>query len=83
MELVVAAPAERPADAVIDAGRVAQLMVVGRHATAERHLNRLGSTSRGVLHRAAVPVAVIPPATTPGDTRPRTHAGSDVWAPTY
>ena len=83
VELVVAAPAERPVDAVIDAGRVAQLMVVGRHATAERHLNRLGSTARGVLHHAAVPVAVIPPAQTAGDTRPRKHAGSDVWAPTY
>ena len=61
---LTAAPAERPVDAVIDAGRVGQLMVIGRHATASRHLGRLGSTARGVLHRAAVPVAVLPPSKT-------------------
>lgn len=83
LEVVTAAPAERPVDAVIDAGRVGQLMVIGRHATASRHLGRLGSTARGVLHRAAVPVAVLPPSKTAHDKRPRTHVGSDVWAPTF
>jgi len=83
LEVVTAAPAERPVDAVIDAGRVAQLLVVGRHATASRHLGRLGSTARGVLHRANVPVAVLPPGEAAEDKRPRKHVDYDLWAPTF
>jgi nucleotide-binding universal stress UspA family protein len=84
LEIVTAAPAERPVDAVTDAGHVAQLVVVGRHTHGAGHLGtRLGSTARGVLHHAAVPVAVVPvpaPEDEPGD---RPHVGSDVWAPMY
>ena len=84
LEIVTAAPAERPVDAVTAAGRVAQLVVVGRRTRGAGHLGpRLGSTARGALHHASVPVAVVPGR--PSDDVPdlRTHVASDVWAPTY
>lgn len=84
LEIVTAAPAERPVDALTDAGQVAQLVVVGRHTRGAGHLGpRLGSTARGALHRALVPVAVVPVLS--GDDEPHqgTHVSSDVWAPMY
>jgi nucleotide-binding universal stress UspA family protein len=84
LEVVTAAPAERPVDAVLDAGRVAQLMVVGRHTRGARHLGpRLGSTTRSVLQHAKLPVAVVPLQRSEGNADPRTHVASDVWAPMY
>lgn len=46
---------EKTARALLEAGLTAELLVVGHH---RRRL--LGSTTHGVLHRAAVPVAVVP-----------------------
>ena len=84
LEVVTAAPAERPVDAVLDAARVAQLVVVGRRTPGHRHLgSRLGSTARGVLHHAAVPVAVVPLERSDDEPKPREHVASDVWAPTF
>ncbi len=80
VELVPRAVAEPPVDATLDASRVGQLVVVGRHTGhAAHHGLRLGSTARGVLHGARTPVAVVPlDASGPDD-----GTGSDVWAPTY
>jgi nucleotide-binding universal stress UspA family protein len=84
LEMVTVAPAERPVDALTDAGHVAQLVVVGRHTRGAAHLGpRLGSTARGVLHHAAVPVAVVPVQSSDDVARQRPHVSSDVWAPTY
>jgi nucleotide-binding universal stress UspA family protein len=84
LEMVTVAPAERPVDALTDAGHVAQLVVVGRHTRGAGHLGpRLGSTARGVLHHAAVPVAVVPVQSSDDVARQRTHVSSDVWAPMY
>jgi nucleotide-binding universal stress UspA family protein len=84
LEIVTAAPAERPVDALTDAGHVAQLVVVGRHTRGAGHLGpRLGSTARGALHHAAVPVAVVPVPSSGDIPRQRTHVSSDVWAPMY
>lgn len=84
LEIVTAAPAERPVDALTDAGRVAQLVVVGRHTRGAGHLGpRLGSTARGALHHALVPVAVVPVSSSDDVPRQRTHVSSDVWAPMY
>ena len=84
LEIVTAAPAERPVDALIDAGHVAQLVVVGRHTRGAGHLGpRLGSTARGALHHALVPVAVVPVPSSDDVPRQRTHVSSDVWAPMY
>jgi nucleotide-binding universal stress UspA family protein len=46
---------EKTARALLEAGLTAELLVVGHH---RRRL--LGSTTHGVLHRAAAPVAVVP-----------------------
>lgn len=84
LEIVTAAPAERPVDALTDAGQVAQLVVVGRHTRGAGHLGpRLGSTARGALHHALVPVAVVPVPSSDDVPRQRTHVSSDVWAPMY
>jgi nucleotide-binding universal stress UspA family protein len=49
---------DRPAAALLAAGADAQLLVVGHRP--RRLVARLGSTTHGVLHRAACPVAVVP-----------------------
>jgi nucleotide-binding universal stress UspA family protein len=46
---------DKPARALVAAGLTAQLLVVGH-----RPGRRLGSTTHGVLHRAACPVVVVP-----------------------
>jgi nucleotide-binding universal stress UspA family protein len=84
VEVVTGTPAERPVDAVLDAGHVAQLMVVGRHDRGVHRVGpRLGSTVRGVLHRAEVPVAVVPDGGDENVAERTTHRSSDVWAPMY
>jgi nucleotide-binding universal stress UspA family protein len=81
VEVVATSVAERACDAVLDASRVAQLAVVGRHTPASRHRGlRLGSTARAVLHRAETPVAVVPLSAAhfePSSARP----ASDAWGP--
>ena len=84
LEIVTVAPAERPVDALTDAGHVAQLVVVGRHTRGAGHLGpRLGSTARGVLHHAAGPVAIVPVTSSCHIPHQRRHVSSDVWAPMY
>ncbi len=52
----------KPAVALLDAGDVAQLVVLGRHTGPEHPGGfSFGSTARGVLHYSACPVAVVPP----------------------
>lgn len=56
---------DRPATALLEASAGAELLVVGhRH---RGRLARLGSTTHGVLHRAACPVAVVPVREPAGD----------------
>ncbi len=84
VEVVTAVPAERPVDAVLEAARVGQLVVVGRHTRDARHVGpRLGSTARGVLHHATVPVAVVPLQRSSAEPEPHEQATADVWAPMY
>lgn len=80
LEVVIKTPAERSVDAVLDAGRGSQLVIIGRHGKRGSHL---GSTARGVLHRAEVPVAVVPVEPLRANRRKSTRVGSGVWAPTY
>jgi nucleotide-binding universal stress UspA family protein len=81
VEVVATTVAERASDAVLDASRVAQLAVVGRHTPASRHRGlRLGSTARAVLHRAETPVAVVP--LSASHLEPSARPASDAWGPT-
>lgn len=59
--------AGQPAGAVMSNVEDAQLLVVGRRHTGRAAFG-LGSTSRAVLHRARLPVAVIPTPFRPGPT---------------
>jgi nucleotide-binding universal stress UspA family protein len=89
IEVATSAVAAQPADAVLDTGRVAQMVIVGRHAPASRYSGvRLGSTARSVLHRAGVPVAVIPPGSASPSKASAPDAegrasGAPTWAPTF
>lgn len=84
VEVVASTAAERAVDALIDAAHVAQLVVVGRHTPASRHRGlRLGSTARGVLHRATTPVAVIPIAGSTDEKDSDSRVSADVWGPMY
>jgi nucleotide-binding universal stress UspA family protein len=67
---VVAAPS--PTDAVLDAAKSAQLLVVGRHAQHRTASYGLGSVARHCLAEAQCPVIVTP------TTRPSHHVSS--WA---
>jgi nucleotide-binding universal stress UspA family protein len=49
-----------PVDALLDAAEDADLLVVGSHGRGALGLMLLGSVSRGVLHHATCPVAVVP-----------------------
>jgi len=59
VEVVVNCVAEPAGRAIIEASRVAQLTVVGRHASPTL-TGTLGSTGRAVLHHATRPVTVVP-----------------------
>ncbi|WP_116951360.1 universal stress protein [Jiangella endophytica] len=49
----------RPIDVVVEAGRTAELVVVGTRGRGEVRSLLIGSTSHGVLHHATRPVAVV------------------------
>ena len=51
---------ETPRQALLDAARVAQLTVLGRHSGGQLRGTQLGSTTRAFLFRAEQPVAVVP-----------------------
>lgn len=53
---------EHPVAALLGVADAQDLLVVGRHSIRARFGRLLGSTSQGVLHRAACPVAVVPTA---------------------
>jgi nucleotide-binding universal stress UspA family protein len=53
---------DRVAHALVEAGRSAQLIVLGRRGYGGLPGRRLGSTSHAVLHHAGCPVAVVPAA---------------------
>lgn len=61
VEVVRLPQQQKPAMALLDAGDVAQLIVLGRH-TDSGHPGgfAFGSTARGVLHYSTCPVAVVP-----------------------
>jgi len=59
VEVVATSVAEPAGKAITEASHVAQLTVVGRHASPAL-TGTLGSTARSVLHHAARPVAVVP-----------------------
>lgn len=81
VEVVATTVAERACDAVLDASRVAQLAIVGRHTPASRHRGlRLGSTARAVLHRAETPVAVVPLSAHHAESS-AARSSSDAWGP--
>lgn len=52
---------EHPVTALLDAGKGADLIVVGSRGRGGFRGLMLGSVSQGVLHHATVPVAVLPP----------------------
>jgi nucleotide-binding universal stress UspA family protein len=52
----------RPAGTLVEQSRVAQLLVVGSRGRGRLRAAVLGSVSHAVLHHAACPVAVVPPA---------------------
>ncbi|MGZ4426757.1 MAG: universal stress protein [Nocardioidaceae bacterium] len=52
--------AETPKQAMLDAAGVAQLTVLGRHPGGHLPGSPIGSTTRGVLHHAEHPVAIVP-----------------------
>jgi nucleotide-binding universal stress UspA family protein len=84
VEVVTAVPAERPVDAVLEAARVGQLLVVGRHTRDARHVGpRLGSITRAVLHHATVPIAVVPLQHDYAEPEPHEQVTYDVWAPMF
>lgn len=49
-----------PRQALVDAARVAQLTVLGRHSGGHLRGTMLGSTARGFLHQTEHPVALVP-----------------------
>jgi nucleotide-binding universal stress UspA family protein len=79
VEVVARSVAGSAADAILDAAKVAQLAVIGRHADSRSHASRLGSTARHVLRHAQRPVVVLPGSAAVVD---RSDLGG-VWAPMY
>lgn len=78
----VAEPADK---ALLEASRIAQLTVVGRHH-ARALTGRLGGTARGVLHAATRPVVVVPSGTPEQLTRELTERRTrpdQTWAPMF
>lgn len=77
--------AENADQALIEASRVAQMVVMGRHHSAALS-GLLGSTARGVLSHASRPVAVIPSGTREEllrDLFVHRSLAERPWAPTF
>jgi nucleotide-binding universal stress UspA family protein len=77
LEAVTRCIAEPAAQALLEAGRVAQLTVVGRHRRSHLGALPLGGTTRRVLRGAERPVAVVPSVTDPGGSARRGPRDSD------
>jgi nucleotide-binding universal stress UspA family protein len=82
LEIAVRAVAEPPGQALLDAGRIGQLTVVGRHPRRRADGFSMGATARDVLNRTERPVAVVP---VPGATGEEPSPARDVpsWAPMF
>jgi nucleotide-binding universal stress UspA family protein len=80
LEIVTRSVTGLPQQALLDAARVSQLVVVGQHLG--HQLGRLsrGSTTAGVLTHATRPVAVVPLGLPPA---PERTADRPTWAPTF
>lgn len=85
VEVSVHSVAENADQALLEASRVGQLVIVGRHHSAQLS-GLLGGTARGVLSHASRPVAVIPAGTREELVRDL-HAHRSLperpWAPTF
>ena len=85
VDVSVHSVAENPDQALLEASRVAQMIVMGRHH-APALSGLLGSTARSILSHASRPVAVIPAGTR--DELVRDHAvhrslGERPWGPIF
>lgn len=56
---------QEPADALVEAGRDADLILMARRTRGPLHLSRLGGTAHAVLRHAPCPVVVLPVHATP------------------
>ncbi len=84
LEVIATNVAEPPDHAVLEAARVAQLAVVGRHHSTTLS-GVLGATARRVLRHATRPVAVVPSGdrdALAAEVRMR-HGDEIFWAPTF
>jgi nucleotide-binding universal stress UspA family protein len=70
-----------PVDALTDAAEGADLLVVGSHGRGALGSMLLGSVSRGVLHHAACPVAVVPAERRRSELSAMAHSQRDVVVP--
>ncbi|TDD11745.1 universal stress protein [Nonomuraea deserti] len=59
VKIIEDVPSTHPVDALTDASERADLLVVGSHGRGTLGSMLLGSVSRGVLHHARCPVAVV------------------------
>lgn len=77
VEVVPRCVAESPRRALLDAARVSQLTVLGRYAGGHLRGTLLGSTTRGFLHNAEQPVAIVPaPSVGQTNAEEDEHAGA-------
>lgn len=51
---------QEPANALVEAGRNADLVLLAHRTRDPLHITRLGGTARAVLQHASCPVAVLP-----------------------
>lgn len=70
VEMVARSTDLAPGPALVEAGRSAQLTVVGRRPAGPLALRRPGGTTRHVLRHSARPVAVVPLTRSPDETSP-------------
>ena len=85
VEVSIHSVAEKPDQALLEASRVAQLVVVGRHHSAALS-GLIGSTARNILRHATRPVAVIPAGTRDElvrDLAVHRSLAERPWAPTF
>jgi nucleotide-binding universal stress UspA family protein len=80
LEIVTRSVTGQPAQALLDASWVSQLVVVGQHLGLQIGRLSVGSTTGHVLDHATRPVAVVPLA---HRTAPRRPVDRPTWAPTF